>query len=83
MALGLLRGDADPANKETAYRLAQEFLRAFEERHGSILCRDLIGYDLSTPTGQQAARDANTSTLVCPALVRSAAEIVSAIILEP
>lgn len=82
MAIGLLRGGADAASKDEAYRLAREFLRAFEEQHGSLLCRDLIGYDLSTPEGMQAARDANTSTRVCPAFVTSAAEIVSAIIQE-
>lgn len=34
---------------ETAYRKVAEVGAAFRERHGSLLCRDLIGHDLSDP----------------------------------
>lgn len=76
MALGLLHGDA---GREKTYHLAQEFLQTFRERHGSIQCHDLIGYDLSTPEGLQGARGAGASIRVCPLLVKSAAEMLSAI----
>ncbi len=39
MALGLVHGADKPAGKEEIYRLSQEFMRRFEEKNGSILCR--------------------------------------------
>jgi C_GCAxxG_C_C family probable redox protein len=76
MALGLARGAATPAGKEGIYRLSQEFMRLFEEKHHSVLCRDLIDCDLSTPAGHQAAKDKHIFTTICPALVQDAVEIV-------
>jgi len=34
---------------ETTYRLVAELARKFQEKNGSMVCRDLIGYDLSDP----------------------------------
>ncbi len=39
MALGLVHGADKPAGKEEIYRLSQELMRRFEEKNGSILCR--------------------------------------------
>ena len=75
MALGLQRGNATLQGREETTRISQEFVQAFRERNGAILCRDLLGHDLSTPEGLQAAREQNVFTRVCPALVKSAAEI--------
>lgn len=82
MALGLHRGNDTPQGKEETYRLAQEFVKIFEERNGHILCRDLIGYDLSTVDGLQAARESEIFGLVCPALVRSTAELLEEFLKE-
>ena len=49
LALGLARGAQAPAGKEEIYRLSQEFMRLFEQKHNTVLCRDLIDCDLSTP----------------------------------
>ncbi len=54
MALGLARGADTPAGKEEAYRLGQDFLQRFEAIHKTILCRDLLGYDISTAAGASA-----------------------------
>jgi C_GCAxxG_C_C family probable redox protein len=75
MALGLAQGADTPAGKEDAYRLGQEFLKRFESRHASILCRELIDCDISTPEGHQLARDKGAFTTLCPLFVRDAAEI--------
>ena len=83
MALGLKfhqAGPQDSAGKMRVYALAQEFCKRFRDRHGSTLCRDLIGMDISTPQRQQAARDAGVFKSLCPPLVRSAAEIVEEIL---
>lgn len=80
LALGLARGADTPAGKDQIYRLSQEFMRRFEEKHGTILCRELIGCDISTPAGNQAAAEKKVFTTICPALVREAAEIVQTLL---
>lgn len=77
MALGLAHGNATPENKEETYRLAEDFIRRFQERHGTILCRELIGHDISVPAGLQTAREQNVFKTVCPGLVRDAVELVA------
>ena len=82
MVLGLARGADTPAGKEDAYRLGQEFLQRFESRHGTILCRELIGCDISTPKGRQQAREKDAFTALCPLFVQNAAEIAQAMLAE-
>ena len=80
-SFGRLRLDT-PAGKEDAYRLGQEFLQRFESRHGTILCRELIGCDISTPKGRQQAREKDAFTALCPLFVQNAAEIAQAMLAE-
>jgi C_GCAxxG_C_C family probable redox protein len=83
MVLGLKYGrtdSADKAAKAKTYAAVQKFANRFKARHGSILCRDLIGCDLSTPAGVQAAREKNLFATVCVDMVRSAAEILEEIL---
>jgi C_GCAxxG_C_C family probable redox protein len=79
MVLGLKRGpetvDDDEVN-ERLYRRTRDFLARFQERHGTILCRELTGYDISTPEGLEKARASGVFAERCPGFVRSAAEIV-------
>lgn len=77
MALGLRYGSAlpDKAAKERMYALAAEFLRRFEAANGAIRCRDLIGFDTSTPEGQAAAREQRVFASICPHVVAAAIEI--------
>jgi C_GCAxxG_C_C family probable redox protein len=82
MAFGLEHGAETPAGKEEIYRQSQELLRRFEEKHGSILCRDLIGCDLSTPAGRQEAADKGVSRSICPGLVKEAARIAREMLAE-
>src|SRR5512134_1707809 len=48
MALGLARGSDTPDKKDETYRIGEELVARFKELHGAILCRELIGYDIST-----------------------------------
>ena len=82
MALGLAQGADTPAGKEDAYRLGQEFLQRFESRHATILCRELLGCDISTPAGRQQAGERGVFTSLCPLFVGHAAEIVQAMLSE-
>jgi C_GCAxxG_C_C family probable redox protein len=83
MVIGLRHGRIraeDTASKEKTYELSREFIRRFTERHGSTVCRDLLGVDISTPEGKQRASDEGLSETRCPAYVRSAAEILTALL---
>jgi len=75
IALGL-KHYRSPADKAGVYAIGQEFLRRFEAARGSSQCRDLIGYDISTPAGHDEAVASGVLGEVCPGLVRGAVEIV-------
>jgi C_GCAxxG_C_C family probable redox protein len=80
LALGLARGTDKPASKDEIYRLSQEFMRRFEEKHGAILCRNLIDCDLSTPAGYQTAAEKGVFRSICSGLVGDAVEIVQSLL---
>ena len=72
----------DEAAKEKTYHLEHLFADRFKARNGSILCRELLGYDISTDYGYQKARDTNLSRTLCPEFVRLSAEILQDLIRE-
>jgi len=79
MAIGLKYGMTqakDEAARDKTYKLAHEFANRFKERHRSIICRELLGYDLSKPEERKAAYDKGLFTSLCPQFVRDAVEIV-------
>jgi C_GCAxxG_C_C family probable redox protein len=82
MALGFVHGTDTPAGKEDAYRLGQEFLGRFESKHGTILCWELLGFDISMPEGRRQAQEKDLFNSLCPLFVRGAAEIVQAMLSE-
>lgn len=78
MVLGLRHGGGQGevrVRKERAYAAAQRFLAQFEAAHGSLLCRKLLGHDMSTPEGHQAIQDLGLIQKVCVPLVRSTVEL--------
>ncbi len=78
LTIGLKHGksrEEDNEARERTYALVQEFARRFRERHGHLLCRELLGCDVGTPEGRQRAHDSGLHDTLCPRLVRDAAEI--------
>ena len=77
MAIGLKcgrdSGDDLDAKAET-YAKVEQFTNAFREKFGSIICRELIGCDLRTPEGSQAAKERNLHLGFCSDIVAFAAE---------
>jgi C_GCAxxG_C_C family probable redox protein len=61
--------------KERVYALVNEFTRRFTQVNGSIVCKELLGYDLSTPEGSAAAKEKGLFTTLCPKFVKDAVEI--------
>lgn len=76
---GRTRVDNDEA-REKAYNLVSEFVVEFESQHGSVICRELLGCDISTPEGLELAREMNLRTTRCPNFVRDAAEIIEQVL---
>jgi C_GCAxxG_C_C family probable redox protein len=79
MAIGLKDGFAtpDPAAKDRIYQLGRQFLARFKELHGSTLCCELLGCDLSTPEGMASAKDRDVFKTQCPRYIQDAVQIAS------
>ncbi len=83
MVIGLKYGRTrveDEETKEKAYSLVREFADRFESRNGSIVCTELLGYDIGTPEERELAREQGLFATLCPRLVRDAAEIIERIL---
>jgi C_GCAxxG_C_C family probable redox protein len=55
MVLGLKHGmgeSGDTEARDKTYQLIREFSNRFQEIHGSIICKDLLGCDINTPEGK-------------------------------
>ncbi len=70
----------DDDSRELAYSLAQDFMDAFRERNQTLLCRELLGVDVSTPEGIAVVRDKNLFQTLCPKFVIDAGEILESIL---
>jgi C_GCAxxG_C_C family probable redox protein len=78
MVLGLAQTGSSASPRESidkTYALVNEFNRKFESRHGSVTCKELLGYDVSTPEGLAEAREKKAFSTVCPDLVRDSVKI--------
>ena len=78
IVIGLKHGRTEARDKEAKEKtnaLVRDFAGRFRSRHRSLLCRELLGCDLTTPEGVAAARQKGYFTELCPRFVRAAAEI--------
>jgi hypothetical protein len=56
-----------------------EFAERFKKINGSVICRDLLGCDISTPDGMMHARDNNLFNTLCVKMVEDSAGILEAL----
>ncbi len=86
MVLGLLRGYADPDDRKAKtahYHLIQEFAHRFEERNGSIICRELLaGVQTAAGNDPEARTREYYKKRPCAQLCRCAAEIVDELLAD-
>ncbi len=76
MVIGLKHGQVNLADQESSqrtYTLVREFINRFTTTHGSIECKELIGYDLSDSSELSLARDSGVFQKKCPGFVYDAA----------
>ena len=71
---GKIKQGDDPATEKTR-ALVREFIREFTARHGSVSCKELLGYNLNNPDEYAKAREAKLFFTKCPELVHDAAAI--------
>jgi C_GCAxxG_C_C family probable redox protein len=77
MAVGAKFGTDEPSVEKRlrSYALARAFYERFEGMHGSVLCRELIGYRLCVPEELEKANKATVFDKKCRAFVGTAVEI--------
>jgi len=84
MALGLRYGLATPEQMKNSryaeYRPAREFAKRFMERNGSLLCKELLGCDISTPDGMKEIQAKNLFATRCSKLISDATQILEEMI---
>jgi len=79
MVIGLKHGaitTEDKSAKQETYELVKEFAKKFKSRNGSVICKELLGCDISTPEGIKIAQENNLFSSLCPKMVQDAAEII-------
>lgn len=62
-------------SKDRTEERAREFMERFKARHGAVLCRELLGCNVSTAEGLKAAKQEKHFKQRCPEFVKDAAEI--------
>jgi C_GCAxxG_C_C family probable redox protein len=83
MVIGLRYGGIDPKDrqaKDKAQAIVREFADRFVSLNDSLLCRALLGCDISTSEGYELAKEKKLFTTICPKYVKDAAEILDAMI---
>lgn len=83
MVVGLKYGRTRPKDedaKEKTYSLVLDFFKTFKAHHGSLICRELIGTDMSTPDGHRKASESGVFETLCPKFVADAVEILERIL---
>jgi C_GCAxxG_C_C family probable redox protein len=70
----------DAPSREKVYELSRRFIAEFTARNGSVMCTDLVGYDLSQEDQYREAKEQKVFATRCPKLVRDAGEILEKIL---
>lgn len=83
---GLKEGNTDPANeegKERIYLLTRQMAEKFKEKHGTIICRELLGIDGMEKSARPSERtEEYYNKRPCSRLVATASQIIEEILLE-
>ena len=83
MVIGLKYGKTKPEDEESkrkTYTLVKDFVKRFKAKNSSIICKELLGCDISTQEGMKMFKDKNLINTLCPKLVQDVAEILEEII---
>lgn len=73
MVIGLMEGRPVSGAQGKAYGTVKEFLDRFKSKNGSITCKELLGFDIGTEEGMEAAKKSGLFKSLCTRLVEDAA----------
>lgn len=85
MIAGLLKGyeiAGDDIGKARQYQLVQDLAKKFKERHGTIICRELLGLDGEDNPIPSKRTPQYYAERPCAEFIKTAAEIVEAELLK-
>lgn len=85
MALGMKYGQVQAEDQETKYAmyaLTTEFQRRFKEINDTIICKELLGHDISTEEGREQIHSKNLGRNRCDGLIADAVAIVEEMLQE-
>ncbi len=83
LVLGLKHGHTEPGpteGKQATIEVTRELMRRFEDSHGRLSCRALLGVNIGRDEGLQKAIDDELFSQRCPGFVRSACEILESLL---
>jgi len=74
LAQAINNKDERQARKDS-FQAVQELFRRFKKRHGTVMCKELLGADFSTEEGTKKIREEQLVAKHCYGYARDAAEI--------
>ena len=83
MVLGLKYGHyhyGAVEEKTNAYIIAEDFMNRFISEKGTVVCRELLGYDLTKSEDMAKIKELNLFKSTCPEMIRCATRIVEEMI---
>ena len=77
MVIGMKHGHStsNPDEKANSKLQIQKFNKMFIEEHGSLICKNLLGCDISTTEGLASADEKNLFKTKCTGFIKSACNI--------
>ena len=85
MVLGLKYGHChaeDMQEKENAYKIGEDFMNRFIAEQGTVVCRELLGYDLTKAEDAEKIKELGLFQTICPKMIRCATAIVEQMMAE-
>jgi hypothetical protein len=85
MVIRLRYGFLTPKDEEAklkVYSKVKKFIEEFLKENNSIICKDLLGEDISTEEGLKKIKEKNLFKTICPKYVEDSVRILSEILKE-
>lgn len=80
LVIGLKFGSNDANSKELCNTKTEQFVKLFKDKNKSIVCRDILGCDITTTEGKEKSLKEQYFTTVCLDMVIDAVQILENII---
>ena len=85
MVLGLKYGHChaeDMQEKGKAYKIGEDFMNRFIAEKGTVVCRELLGYDVSNQEDVAKIKELDLFKTTCPEMIKCATAMVEQMINE-